>query len=41
MTQRGYDGALPLLRASRLSRPQIAGLLLFALAAASAWKLQN
>jgi cobalt/nickel transport system permease protein len=41
MTQRGYDGTLPLLRGSRLSRAQFAGLFVFALAAATAWILQN
>lgn len=41
MTQRGYDGTLPLLRGSRVSRAQFAGLLVFALAAATAWTLQN
>jgi cobalt/nickel transport system permease protein len=41
MTQRGYDGSLPLLRASRLGRVQLAGLSLFALLASIAWKLQN
>ncbi|MDA8429184.1 MAG: cobalt ECF transporter T component CbiQ, partial [Geobacteraceae bacterium] len=41
MTQRGYDGSLPLLQGSRLGRQQLAGLLLFALVATAAWKLQN
>jgi cobalt/nickel transport system permease protein len=41
MTQRGYDGSLPLLRGSRLGRPQLAGLVLFAGLATAAWKLQN
>jgi cobalt/nickel transport system permease protein len=41
MTQRGYDGSLPLLRASRLGRVQLAGLSLFAILATVAWKLQN
>jgi len=41
MTQRGYDGSLPLLRASRLGRAQLAGLSLFAILASAAWKLQN
>jgi cobalt/nickel transport system permease protein len=41
MTQRGYDGSLPLLRASRLDRVQLAGLSLFAILATVAWKLQN
>lgn len=41
MTQRGYDGTLPLLRGSKLNRMQFAGLLVFALAAATAWTLQN
>ena len=41
MTQRGYDGSLPLLRASRLGRTQLAGLSLFAILASVAWKLQN
>jgi cobalt/nickel transport system permease protein len=40
MTRRGYDGTLPLLRASRLGRTQIAGLLFFSLLATIAWKLQ-
>jgi cobalt/nickel transport system permease protein len=41
MTQRGYDGSLPLLRASRLGRAQLAGLSAFAILASVAWKLQN
>ena len=41
MTQRGYDGSLPLLRASRLGRAQLAGLSAFAVLATVAWKLQN
>jgi cobalt/nickel transport system permease protein len=41
MSQRGYDGSLPLLRASRLGRVQLAGLSLFAILASVAWKLQN
>jgi cobalt/nickel transport system permease protein len=41
MTQRGYDGNLPLLRSSRLNRQQIAGLFLFSIVATTAWKLQN
>ena len=41
MTQRGYDGSLPLLRRSRLSRQQLAGLFMFAMIATTAWKLQN
>jgi cobalt/nickel transport system permease protein len=41
MTQRGYDGNLPLLRGSRLGRVQLAGLTLFAGLATAAWKLQN
>ncbi|BCS55857.1 cobalt ECF transporter T component CbiQ [Geobacter sp. SVR] len=41
MTQRGYDGNLPLLRSAPPSMFQIAGLVLFALTAAIAWKLQN
>ena len=41
MTQRGYDGSLPMLRASRLGRTQLAGLSLFAILASVAWKLQN
>jgi len=41
MTQRGYDGTLPHLPGSRLSITQFAGLLVFALVAATAWKLQN
>jgi cobalt/nickel transport system permease protein len=41
MTQRGYDGSLPLLRASRLGRVQLAGLSLFVILATVAWKLQN
>jgi cobalt/nickel transport system permease protein len=41
MTQRGYDGSLPLLRASRLGRVQLTGLSLFAILATVAWKLQN
>lgn len=41
MTQRGYDGTLPLLRGSRLHAIQITGLVVFALAAGVLWKLQN
>jgi len=41
MTQRGYDGTLPLLRGSRVNRFQFVGLLVFALVAATAWSLQN
>ena len=41
MTQRGYDGSLPLLRGSRLGRQQLAGLFMFAICATAAWKLQN
>jgi len=41
MTQRGYDGSLPLLRSSRLGRAQLAGLSAFAILAVFAWKLQN
>jgi cobalt/nickel transport system permease protein len=41
MSQRGYDGNLPLLRGSRLGASQLAGLCLFALAVTTAWKLQN
>jgi cobalt/nickel transport system permease protein len=41
MTQRGYDGTLPLLRGSRLGRQQLAGLFMFAIVATVAWKLQN
>ncbi|NVN90920.1 MAG: cobalt ECF transporter T component CbiQ [Desulfuromonadales bacterium] len=41
MTQRGYDGTLPLLRYSRLSAVQFIGLLVFALAVTATWKLQN
>jgi cobalt/nickel transport system permease protein len=41
MTQRGYDGSLPLLRASRLGRAQLAGLSAFTFLATIAWKLQN
>jgi cobalt/nickel transport system permease protein len=41
MTQRGYDGSLPLLRGSRLGGLQLAGLLIFAIIATAAWKLQN
>ena len=41
MTQRGYDGSLPLLRCSRLGRQQLAGLFMFAMIATTAWKLQN
>jgi cobalt/nickel transport system permease protein len=41
MTQRGYDGSLPLLRASRLGKAQLAGLSIFAVMATAAWKLQN
>jgi hypothetical protein len=41
MTQRGYDGSLPLLRGSRLGGKQLAGLLMFAIVATTAWKLQN
>lgn len=41
MTQRGYDGSLPQLSRSRLGGFQLAGLLIFAVAATAAWKLQN
>ncbi|HEY4744330.1 MAG TPA: cobalt ECF transporter T component CbiQ [Desulfuromonadaceae bacterium] len=41
MTQRGYDGSLPLLRGARPSRGQVAGLLVFALAVTVAWRLQE
>ena len=41
MTQRGYDGSLPLLRGSRLGGQQLAGLLMFAIVTTAAWKLQN
>ena len=41
MTQRGYDGSLPLLRGSRPGRLQVVGLLIFALAVTTAWKLQE
>jgi cobalt/nickel transport system permease protein len=41
MTQRGYDGSLPLLRSSRLGGQQLAGLFMFAVVATVAWKLQN
>lgn len=41
MTQRGYDGTLPLLRGSKPSPAQFAGLLVFALAATTAWTIQN
>ena len=41
MSQRGYDGNLPLLRASRLSGQQLAGLFMFAMVTTAAWKLQN
>jgi cobalt/nickel transport system permease protein len=41
MSQRGYDGTLPLLRGSRLGGQQVAGLIMFAIVATAAWKLQN
>jgi cobalt/nickel transport system permease protein len=41
MTQRGFDGNLPLLRGSGLGRQQLAGLAVFAFLATVAWKLQN
>jgi hypothetical protein len=41
MTQRGYDGNLPLLRGSHLGKEQLAGLSAFAVLAFTAWKLQN
>lgn len=41
MAQRGYDGRLPLLRGSRPSAVQMALLLVFAVAATTAWTLQN
>lgn len=41
MTQRGYDGSLPQIHGTRFSRLQLAGLFVFALAATTAWKLQN
>jgi cobalt/nickel transport system permease protein len=41
MTQRGYDGSLPLLRGARLSMAQVAGLAVFAAVATAAWSVQN
>jgi cobalt/nickel transport system permease protein len=41
MSQRGYDGNLPLLRHARLNKAQVAGLCVFAVAITFAWKLQN
>ena len=41
MSQRGYDGSLPLLRGSRLKTQQVLGLSMFAIVATAAWKLQN
>lgn len=41
MSQRGYDGTLPLLRGSRLDKLQLVGLSMFAIIATAAWKLQN
>ncbi len=41
MSQRGYDGSLPLLRGSRMEKSQLAGLFLFAFVVTTAWKLQN
>jgi cobalt/nickel transport system permease protein len=41
MTRRGYDGSLPLLRHAQLSKAQIAGLCVFAMAITFVWKLQN
>jgi len=41
MTLRGYDGTMPLLRGARPAGLQLAGLLLFALAATAAWSIQN
>lgn len=41
MSQRGYDGSLPLLSGTRPSRSQLGGLALFIAVAAAAWKLQN
>lgn len=41
MTQRGYDGTLPLSNRSPLPITQLTGLLLFVVFAAITWKLQN
>lgn len=41
MTQRGYDGSLPLLRGARLSAVQVAGLAVFTAVATAAWSVQN
>ncbi|MBT1071999.1 cobalt ECF transporter T component CbiQ [Pelotalea chapellei] len=41
MSQRGYDGSLPLLRKSPLTAAQIAGLAVFMLAVGLVWRLQN
>lgn len=40
MSQRGYDGNLPLLRGTRPHSTQLAGLLFFALLATAAWAFQ-
>lgn len=41
MTQRGYDGRLPLMHGTRPSLAQLAGLALFVLTATIAWRLQG
>jgi cobalt/nickel transport system permease protein len=41
MTQRGYDGSLPLLRKARPSMAQVAGLAVFAAVVTAAWSVQN
>ncbi|GFE62676.1 cobalt ECF transporter T component CbiQ [Geobacter sp. AOG2] len=41
MTQRGYDGSLPLLRGSRLSLVQVTGLAVFIAVVTAAWSVQN
>lgn len=41
MTQRGYDGSLPLLRGARLGMAQVAGLVVFTALATAAWSVQN
>ena len=39
MSQRGYDGTLPLLRVTPLHRQQVAGLILFAIIVTTVWSL--
>ncbi len=41
MTQRGYDGSLPMLQGAHLRRSHLGGLLIVVLCATAAWTLQN